>query len=108
MVETARRILFSELKELRREFGPGKAGSWAFRIIARGTECEGIVNTDGKEQKCTKRATLTVDMDTPRVGDLTQIASCGDCREYVESRLERESLEHESRPRIEVNGWNRS
>lgn len=88
MVEVGRRISLNELKELRRQFGPGEAGKSAFRIVAKGAQCEGSkVNKDGAIEKCIEPAELTVDFDVPRVNVLEQLPSCSECTGKIQLKI---------------------
>lgn len=46
---------------LREEFGPGKAGDWAFQVISSGASCETFIDAD--KNKCGDAAIGTVDVD---------------------------------------------
>ena len=88
MVEPKRSILFSELKKLRQEFGKGRAGSNAFKIIAKGSLCSSYVVL---EEKCLKDAVCTIDFDVPIINGLEHFPTCLDhdipMREKIEHDL---------------------
>lgn len=105
MVEVARRIPFKELKALRGQFGFGKAGKSAFRLIARGVRCEGY-QIPGNT--CNKKAQITIDVDIPRVNALEQIPSCAGCQVPIELRLEKDFIRENSSPSFGMNGRGRS
>jgi len=85
MVEIIRQIPFKELKALRRQFGPGKAGRSAFRIIAKGTPCQA---PEILGNQCNNAAQVTIDYDVARVNALEQIASCRECELPIQSGVQ--------------------
>lgn len=104
MSEVLKRIPFSALKKLRKEFGPGIAGKNAFRIIAKGASCEGL--SGGK--KCDKKAERTIDFDAPRVNELVQIASCIDCQPKIMNKVIKDCSRWGNIPSFGTNGKGRS
>ncbi len=105
MVELARRMSLSELKGLRKQFGPGQAGKSAFRLIAKGAACEGN-KIAGNE--CNSLAMVTVDFDVPRVNALEQIPSCIPCQGIIMTRIARDFARENSSPSFGVNGLGRT
>ena len=98
MQEVEDRRGFSNLREWRRNFGPGRAGRDAFRQIAEGTNC-------GLKSGCSKRAIETVDYDV--FGECDQLASCG--REHSASM--KRDIDADLGERQTVfgkNGWGRA
>ncbi|MBI2031299.1 MAG: hypothetical protein HYT08_01655 [Candidatus Levybacteria bacterium] len=73
---------FNNFKEWRRNFGPGNAGRTAFRLVARGNNCE-------FKPGCGTRGVETLDYDV--LGELEQKLSCGN----KHTRFMREKIEHD-------------
>ncbi|MEK7517108.1 MAG: hypothetical protein AAB583_01030 [Patescibacteria group bacterium] len=108
MVELKPSIPFTELKKLRRKFGPGNAGRSAFRIIAKGAMCEGIIrNENGESDKCRDRAQFTLDFDAPRVNALEQIAACRGCIDTIKSSVQQDFERQGSFYSFSINGKGR-
>ncbi|MDP2585618.1 MAG: hypothetical protein Q8P29_01925 [Candidatus Levybacteria bacterium] len=105
MVEALRKIPLSELRELRKTFGPGTAGKEAFRIIAKGAICEGFKND---ETRCENAAILTIDFDVPRINVLEHIPSCGDCRVKIEKTIFKDCSAQGNTPSFGINGMGRA
>lgn len=80
------------LQDLRVQFGPGKAGSMAFSIIATKTTCEApIVSEDGQRVACTSIADRTVDFDA--LGNCEHIACCSESHAQVaQARIVHDAL----------------
>lgn len=110
MVEvTKRNFPFTELKNLRREFGPGYAGRSAFRIIAKGAQCEGLIDSpNGENDRCNKLAQFTLDFDVPRVNSLEQIPTCISCKDGIELSVKRDYERERSFYSFSINGRGRS
>lgn len=109
MVEVGRRnIPFTELKKLRREFGNGNAGRSAFRIIAKGGQCESLGSIRDGRSRCSNPAKLTIDFDAPRTNSFDQIASCMDCKDRIESDVKEEFEKQGSLFSLSINGRGRS
>lgn len=109
MVEVGRNIPSDELKELRKQFGPGKAGRSAFRIVDEGVQCEGLkVNEGGKIEKCIKRAELTVDFDVPGVNVLEQLPSCSDCTDKIQLKVREDCEKQGGFVSFSINGRGRA
>lgn len=109
MVEVGRRnVPFTELKNLRRQFGPGDAGKSAFRIIAKGVQCEGFSNEEGEKSRCIKPAILTLDFDVPKVNCLVQVPSCNDCKSKIGAKVEKDYKREGSFYSFSINGQGRA
>ena len=108
MVEVVgRNIPFTELKALRRQFGSGNAGRSAFKIIAKGAQCEGLGNGGDGKSGCIMPASLTVDFDAPRVNSLVQVPSCSDCKGKIESAVRKDFAREGSFFSFSTNGRGR-
>lgn len=94
-----------EVQLLAREnFGPGKAGESAFRIISLGAFCETRLD-DGKP--CGEVAKQTLDFDI--IGELEQMPVCGLGHRSIEVNRINEELRAEGRNTIPgFNGFGRA
>lgn len=66
------KLTLSDLRDIRKECGPGWAGKSAFRLLAYGSGCEA---KDEVGEACGIRARETLDFDVH--GQLEQFPSCG-------------------------------
>ncbi len=99
---------WGELRRLRKQFGEGDIGRKSFRIIAKGADCEAILEKRGEFDyiRCGKRAIGTVDVDASGVTDT--IPSCDKHRRHIEDYITNEAAQRGSHiPYLGENGKGR-
>lgn len=106
MLETFKELPSSDIPILRGNFGAGKAGDDAFKIIVNGATCERKV---GNKKFCDEKAIMTVDFDAPRVNVLVQVPVCSNsCFLTVQRDVYNECVKQGKVPSFGVSGQGRA